>query len=161
MTPNAQAPMQQPSWFSRNWKWLLPVGCLVPMVCCGVFGIGTYFAATQMIKSSGAYVGALASVNDDAEVAAALGTPVTPGLAMSGSVKTENNRGSADFTVPVEGSKAKGSLHVVGASTGAGPWVYSTISITTADGKTIDVLRNSKPEAQPDVPEQEPQDDPD
>ena len=25
----------QPSWFSRNWKWLAGLGCVVPLLCCG------------------------------------------------------------------------------------------------------------------------------
>lgn len=50
MTPNPEGPMQQPSWFSRNWKWLLPVGCVLPMMCCGVFGLGAYLAVSKIIQ---------------------------------------------------------------------------------------------------------------
>lgn len=25
----------QPSWFSRNWKWLVGLGCVLPTLCCG------------------------------------------------------------------------------------------------------------------------------
>lgn len=36
MTPQGQAaPPSQPSWFGRNWKWLVAVGVAVPMLCCG------------------------------------------------------------------------------------------------------------------------------
>lgn len=43
MTPQgqAQAPQQQ-SWFQSNWKWLAAVGCLVPLLCCGVFSVFAY-----------------------------------------------------------------------------------------------------------------------
>lgn len=154
MTPNmnAEPPMQPKGWFSRNWKWLLPVGCMVPMVCCGVFGLGTYFAVTKVIQSSGAYVGAIAMVNSNSQVDDVLGTPVTPGLGMSGSVNEKGSGGEADFTVPVEGTRAKGSMHVV-ATRRNGQWSYTTIEIT-AGAKTINVLEGN-PEDLPDVPPEE------
>ena len=161
MTPNAESPMQQPNWFSRNWKWLLPVGCLVPMVCCGVFGFGTYFAVTKVIQSSGAYAGALEKVNQNPDVAATLGTPVMPGFGMSGEVKENNQSGSADFTVPINGSKGKGSMHVVARRTG-GEWNFERIDVE-AGGKTIDVLADERRDAA-DVPpaqDDEPADEPD
>lgn len=151
MTPHPEAPMQQRSWFSRNWKWLVPVGCLVPLMCCGVFGVGTYVAVSQMIQSSGAYTGAIREVNANPDVAATLGTPVKPGLGLSGSVKENNSSGSADFTVPITGSKGEGELHVV-ARRANGQWSYTTIDVTTG-GKTIDVLAGAQPE---DLPEEEP-----
>ena len=150
MTPNAEAPMQQPNWFSRNWKWLVPVGCLVPMMCCGVFGLGTYVAVSKVIQNSGAYTGAITEVNANPEVAATLGTPVTPGFGMSGSVKENNSSGSADFTVPITGSKGEGSMHVV-AQRRNGQWSYNVIDVT-AGGKTIDVLKNPQPEDLPEEP---------
>jgi hypothetical protein len=159
MNPNPNAPLQQPNWFSRNWKWLVPVGCLVPLTCCGVFGIGTYLGVSKIIESSGAYVGAMAQVNANPEVDAALGTPVTPGLGMSGEVNEKNGVGSADFTAPIEGPKGKGSLRVVGTGKD-GQWSYSTIEVTV-NGKTIDVLKGARPEDAPEAPpeeEQEPQD---
>ena len=65
MTPQGQAgaPAPQPGWFSRNWKWLVGVGCLGALGCCGVFSIGAYFvqqeaeavvneAATQLQKEA-------------------------------------------------------------------------------------------------------------
>ena len=29
--------MPQKSWFGRNWKWVVPVGCLTPILVCGGF----------------------------------------------------------------------------------------------------------------------------
>lgn len=37
MTPQGQVtpPSQPPSWFSRNWMWLVAVFVVGPMICCG------------------------------------------------------------------------------------------------------------------------------
>lgn len=158
MTPHADPPMPQGNWFSRNWKWLLPVGCLVPMVCCGVFGAGTYLVVTKVIQSSGAYAGALEMVTQNTEVAEALGAPVTPGFGMSGAVKEQNDTGSADFTVPLSGSKGAGSMHVV-ASRRGGKWHYTVVDVVVG-GKTIDVLMdlNDAPDEPPEDSFEEPDD---
>lgn len=152
MTPHPDAPVQQPNWFSRNWKWLVPVGCLVPLMCCGVFGVGTYFAASKMIEGSPAFAEAFSRASQHPEVTAALGSPLTPGFGMSGEIKETNGSGRADFTVPLNGSKGSGSLHVV-ARRSAGRWTFQTIEVE-AGGKTIDVLGAEKPSDAP--PDEEP-----
>ncbi len=161
MTPNPNAPVQQPNWFSRNWKWLVPVGCLVPLMCCGGFSAITFFTVSKVIQSSGAFAGAIAEVNASDEVDDVLGVPVTPGFGLQGEVNEKNGVGTADFTVPVEGKKGSGSLHVV-ATGKNGKWTYSVLEVT-AGAKTIDLLKakNQQPEDQPDVPpeeEEEPKD---
>ena len=142
MNPNPEQPLQQPGWFSRNWKWLLPVGCFVPLMCCGVFGLGTYLTVSKVIESSPAYVEAFSKANQNPEVTAALGTPITPGFGISGSINQKNDTGTADFNVPLKGTKGEGSMHVVGYSNG-GAWVFSRIDVTVG-GKTIDVLAGEK-----------------
>lgn len=37
MTP--QPPPAQQSWFGRNWKWLVGLGCLGSLLCCGGFSV--------------------------------------------------------------------------------------------------------------------------
>jgi hypothetical protein len=39
MTPQPNAPPSQPSWFSQNWKWLAGGGCLLALMCCGLFAV--------------------------------------------------------------------------------------------------------------------------
>jgi hypothetical protein len=165
MNPNPQLDpqAQQPGWFSKNWKWLVGGGCLSLMLCCGGFSAITFFAATKMIQSSGAYAEALAMASQNPEVSAALGSPLTPGFGMSGSVNQTNDSGSADFTVPVNGSKGEGKMHVV-ASRSGGVWKFETIDVV-AGGKTINVLAAEKKKDEP-PPEEapdnaEPPDEPD
>lgn len=152
MTPNPNAPVQQPGWFSRNWKWLVPVGCLVPLMCCGVFGVGAYFTASKMIEGSPAFAEAFSRASQNPEVTAALGAPLTPGFGMSGEIKETNGSGTANFSVPLNGPKGSGSLHVE-ARRSAGQWNFQAITVE-AGGKTIDVLgAQEKAEPMPDEPE--------
>ena len=153
MTPNPNAPVQQPNWFSRNWKWLLPVGCMVPIMCCGSFMAVTYFTVAKVIQSSSAFTQARAEVNTDPQVEAELGVPVAPGFGISGNLNEKNGIGEADFSVPIEGKKGKGDLHVV-ATGKNGHWTYTTIEVST-NGKTIDVLKNAQNEQPEDQPEDE------
>lgn len=140
MTPQGQAgaPAQQPGWFSRNWKWLLAVGCLVPMLCCGVFGVGTYFTVTKVIQGTPVFAEALEKANTNPDVTAALGQPVTPGMMLSGSVNQSGNTGTADFSIPIEGPKGKGTLKVE-ASMKGGDWTFQRLEAEVG-GKTIDLL---------------------
>lgn len=161
MNPNPEGgPPQQKSWFARNWKWLVPVGCLVPMMCCGVFGGVAYFGATKMIEGSPVFTTALARANANPDVQAAMGTPLVPGFGLNGEVKEANGSGTADFTIPVKGSKAEGKLRVVATSKG-GQWTYSVMELE-AGAKTFNLLeeevdpRDDLPP--PDVDDQEPAD---
>jgi len=156
--PQGEQPMQQPGWFSRNWKWLLPVGCMVPLVCCGGISAIAYFGATTMIQGSGAFTESMSKVNQNPEVAAALGSPVTPGFGTMGSFNQNNNSGTADFTVPLKGPNGEGSVHVV-ARLDNGRWEFSRIDVV-AGGKTIDVLaaekkKNDPPDEAEDSPDEE------
>jgi hypothetical protein len=111
-------------------------------MCCGVFGLGTWLTVSKVIQSSPSYVEAFSKANQNPEVTAALGTPITPGFGMSGSINQQNDTGSADFTVPLKGTKGEGSMHVVARLSG-GRWQYSRIDVV-AGGKTIDVLAGEK-----------------
>lgn len=148
MTPNPDGSVQQRPWFSRNWKWLVPVGCLVPFLCCGSFAGVTFLGVGTMIKSSEAYKEAVTRSEADPEVQASLGTPLTGGLLVTGSLKDENGNGTADFNVGVSGPKGKGTLHVVGTSTN-GRWQLFTIDVDT-DSKTIHVIKEQDAPPLPD-----------
>ncbi len=139
MTPHPEGqPAQQQGWFGRNWKWLVPAGCLVPMLCCGVFGAATYFAATKMIQSSGAYVAAIAQASESDEVRAAFGGQVAPSGFLQGEVKESNGEGTADFQVPLEGPKGKGTLFVTGTGSN-GQWRFSRLEVQTPGGQRLDL----------------------
>ncbi|MEW5737533.1 MAG: hypothetical protein AB1938_01340 [Myxococcota bacterium] len=46
MTPQEQAAPPPPhGWFSRNWKWVVGIGCALSLGCCGIFGLASFFIA--------------------------------------------------------------------------------------------------------------------
>ena len=140
-------PVAPQSWWSRNWKWVVPVGCLVPMLCCFSFVGATYFGVTKVIEGSPAFTEAFARASDHPEVQATLGTPLSPGFGLSGEVKENGSGGNANFSVPLEGPKGKGSLHVE-ARRVDGRWVFSVIEVVTGS-KRIDVLGDVPDEEEP------------
>lgn len=142
MTPEAQMNAgPQGSWFSRNWKWLVGLGCVLPLLCCGVFGVGTFVFVKRTVESTGAYSEALSRANASPEVQAALGSPVMPGFIPQGSVKTANGRSSAAFTVPLKGPRGEGKL-VFSATEMGGKWTFHALQVV-ADGKTIDLMADA------------------
>ena len=91
------------SWWSRNWKWVVPVGCLTPIVICG--GGATLIVALVfgVIKESGAYQDSLAQAQTDARVVAALGTPIEPGFFVMGNIEVNGPAGTADLSYSISG----------------------------------------------------------
>jgi hypothetical protein len=140
MTPQGQvgAPAQQPGWFSRNWKWLLGVGCLGMVTCCGLFGAVTWFTAQKVIQGSPVFAEAIAKANSNPDVTAALGHPVTPGGMVQGEVKDSGGTGSASLTLPIEGPKGKGTLYVEATKSG-NEWKFTSLKADVG-GPQVDLL---------------------
>lgn len=141
MTPQPDAPVQQQSWFTRNWKWVIPLGCLVPMLCCGSFITATYFGISSMIEHSVAFKDAMTLAGSNSEVENTLGTPLKAGMGVTGTIKENNGTGMADFRVPLSGPKGKGTLHVVAAALKPDQWVLSEAELNVEGGARIDLLQ--------------------
>ena len=138
-TTQPQAP--QPGWWSRNWKWFVPTGCCLGTILgiilsIAIFGmgiVGLVSGISKILKSSEPYQTAVALAKSNDKVTEALGTPIEEGFPM-GSVNTNNDAGDANLTIPLTGSKGKGTIYVVGTRSG-GTWTYSkmTVKITGTD----------------------------
>ncbi len=125
--PTVPSPVK-PGWWSRNWKWFVPMSLVTLLLLCG----GGIFAAVSMVfgllKSSEPYKEAMVRANANEQVQSALGTPVEPGFIVGGSINLNNDSGTATLDIPVTGSKGKGSIHVDG-SKAAGTWTYSAMDV--------------------------------
>ncbi len=123
-TPPPLPRTQSPDWMRRNWKWFVPVLCLVVLVCVGVFGA----TLLTLMKSSDAYSGAVMRAKSSPAVIAALGTPVKDGLFFSGNISENNSSGSADLVIPISGPKGTASVYV-SASRSLGRWRFDNLVV--------------------------------
>lgn len=133
--PQAQ---QQKGCLGRNWKWMLPVGCL-GLLLAGVALIGgIVFVAMSAIKSSEVYQGALRIAQTHPAAVERLGQPVKDGFFVNGKINFEGGSGNADFEVPVSGPKNSGTLRVSAVNSG-GAWMYQKLDLVVG-GETTSLL---------------------
>lgn len=130
----------RPSWWSRNWKWVVPVGCATPIVLCGGLFGGIVFIVNAAIRSSDVYAEALTRARASPQVRAAVGEPMKAGYFASGSISDRGQSGKADLAIPISGPKGTATIYVV-AKKVDGKWVYSRLEATPAIGGRIDLLK--------------------
>src|SRR5215212_8348652 len=102
--PSTASPITpRPSWWSRNWKWFVPTGCLTIILVGVAFVCAIVFIAFGALKSTDVYKTALARAKSDPAVVEALGNPIRDGWFMSGKTKVEGTSGEADIGIPISG----------------------------------------------------------
>ena len=129
---------EEKNWVQRNWKWFIPVGCLGSVAAC-MLCIGLIFGVVIVsIRASTPYQDGLARAQNSAEVQAALGPPIEPGLFIQGNISVENSSGDANFQVPLNGTSDSGTLYVVAVRSG-GVWEFIELEVETDYGQVIDL----------------------
>jgi hypothetical protein len=134
-------PLKKPTtWWQRNWKWFVPIGCLgllaiftglVVLIVTIVFGV---------MKSSDVYKGALAKAMADPAVEMALGTPIEEGLFVMGNINISGSSGEADLAIPISGPDDEATIYVV-AEKSAGRWTFLTLVVEIkTTGERIDLI---------------------
>ena len=118
--------LPRPNWWSRNWKWLLPSGCLGLLVLFVAVIFGFISLVFGVMKSSDVYRQAVARADRDPTVIAALGEPISEGRFVTGGIKLENDSGNASLTIPLSGPKGAGKLYVE-ATKVAGAWQFQQL----------------------------------
>lgn len=128
------------SWWGRNWFWVLPVGCLTPVVACGGCFALLFMLVFGALKSSEVYVESLdlAKANDD--VKALLGEPIAAGALVSGNIEIQDGSGKADLSIPISGPKGSATIYAVATKSG-GKWEYSRLEVVSDDSTTRIDLR--------------------
>ena len=114
-------------WFSRNWKWFVPTGCLSLIIIAGAFVATLFFGITSIMKDYDAYKGAMTEVQQNKLVKEKLGEPIESDGMVSGSINVNNDAGNCDIQIPIKGSKGTGTVFVV--ATKRGKWKYSELSV--------------------------------
>jgi hypothetical protein len=138
-TQPPQTSQPRRGWWSRNWKWFVPVGCLSVIVLFLAFAGAIVAVVFGAIKSTDAYTTALNTARQDPRVIEALGTPIEPGFFVTGNVNVNNDTGTASIDFPISGPKGKAKVHTT-ASKEHGKWIYSMMEARVEGGPTIDLL---------------------
>ncbi len=116
----------RPGWWGRNWKWLVPAGCLSLLALAAAFVAVLLLFVSSVMKSSDAYQQAVARARSHPAVVEALGTPVEEGFLASGNVSVNGPSGHADLAIPLSGPKGRATLYLV-ARKSAGEWSFATL----------------------------------
>jgi len=128
------------SWWSRNWKWVVPVGVIVPLLLCGTCIIGLTTVVFGALRSADVTKQAVARAEADPQVVAQLGQPITLGFMVTGSINITGSTGKADLSIPISGPKGKATVSAL-ASRGGGVWTFSKLDVTPeGGGPPIDLL---------------------
>ena len=106
-------PKEQGNWWDRNWKWLVPTGCLtiivIPLLLIG----GIVGFAFKAFGSSWPVEHGVERAGQHTQVVEALGEPIERGWWASGTIKYEGSSGYADVTVPISGPKGDARLYII------------------------------------------------
>src|ERR1044071_8924922 len=101
---------QQKGCLGRNWKWMLPVGCLGLILVAVAVGAGIFFFAMSALKSSDVYKGALERTRSNPEARVALGEPIKDGWLVQGNVNFSGGSGTANLQIPVSRPQKSGGI---------------------------------------------------
>ena len=126
--PGESGPVPRPNWWSRNWKWFVPAGCLTFVVLIAAFVAAIVLIVFGALKSSDAYKTAVARAKSNPQVIEALGTPIEEGMFLSGKTNVDGSSGEADLTIRISGPEGKGKIYAI-ATKRAGRWTYSTLEV--------------------------------
>lgn len=128
------------NWWGRNWKWVVPVGCVGILALMVSFVFLILSLVFGVIKSSDVYKGAFARAEKDPSVQTAVGSPLEEGFIVSGKINVSGPSGNADLAIPVYGPGGEATIYAV-AKKSAGQWTYSTLVVEIEDtGQRIDLL---------------------
>ncbi|HEX6185509.1 MAG TPA: cytochrome c oxidase assembly factor Coa1 family protein [Pyrinomonadaceae bacterium] len=146
-----QPVQQQKGCLGRNWKWMLPVGCL-GLIIGGVALVGgIIFVAMSAMKSSDVYQGALKAAQAHPAAIERLGEPIKDGWLVTGNVNVSASGGNANLTIPLSGPKNSGTLHVRAVSPD-GNWMYEQLDLTVEGGETVSLLDRNVVQPPPGAP---------
>ncbi|HEX8719397.1 MAG TPA: cytochrome c oxidase assembly factor Coa1 family protein [Pyrinomonadaceae bacterium] len=130
---------QRKGCWGRNWKWMVPVGCLGLILAGVALLLGIFAVAMSAIKSSEVYQGALKVAQTHPAAVERLGQPIDDGWLVKGNINVNAAGGNANFEIPLSGPKKSGTLHVRAVSP-SGAWMYERLDLAVEGGDTVSLL---------------------
>ena len=141
------------SWLGRNWKWLAAALFLGMLL----FGFGLFALIMGVIRGSTVARDSIARARSNAAVVQRLGTPLSEGWLVSGSVNISSGTGDANLAVPITGPRGNGTVYAV-AHMNEGMWTYDKLQVAIeGSSETIDLLAEPRAEAASSAPPSAPQ----
>jgi hypothetical protein len=133
----------QRSWWDRNWKWLIPTGCLSLILIFSLFIGGIFYAITSSMKNSAPYKEAIKQVQKNKLVTEKLGDFIESDGMITGEVNISGPSGTVDLQIPIKGTKGEGVLVVV-ADKQNSQWKYKVMHVNLNDStEQINLLKNN------------------
>lgn len=136
-------PEKKKDWFSRNWKWFVPVIIVVPIVFMILFVGGILWGTMALIKVSEPYKEGLNRARENQVVIKHLGEPIEGGFFVWGNVHDGSGSGEADLGTTLSGPLGRGRLTIYGEKA-AGEWDYYEMLVVLKDGTEINLLKKSE-----------------
>ena len=135
--------VEYPSWWKRNWKWVVPVGGCLSLIVIFIMFVGSiFYGVTTALEESQPYEYALEKINQDEEITGVLGSPIEKNGMIQGSYNYSNGNKTADMKIPIAGPNGTGTLFV--EATGEGDnWTYNVIRVEIKDDESIDLLKSA------------------
>ena len=126
--PASPPPAPKRDWWSRNWKWFIPTGCLTLIVLICAFAVTIALMVFTALKSTEPYQHAVSRAKAEPRVITALGIPITEGWFVAGSTEMSGASGKSDISIPIRGPKGTATIYVL-ANKFAGEWQYSKLVV--------------------------------
>jgi hypothetical protein len=134
-------PEAKGNWWTRNWKWFVPTGCLTIVILFVAFVGSIVIIVFSAIKSTDPYKDAFAKAKMHLAVIEALGSPIKEGFFVSGNTNVNGAAGEANLSISISGPKGKGTIYVK-AKKSLGRWSYSDLVVEIQKtGHRIDLLK--------------------
>jgi len=123
-------------WFSRNWKWFVPVLILSIIVAGGGGYAGWFF---QRVLGHEAYKHVMSKIRENKDIIARLGEPIkTIYLSPAPSIRKEERETDILWTI-VGSAEKQAKVHVFQRLMN-GKWETSIAEVTFPDGKKVSLI---------------------
>ena len=133
----------QPSWWKRNWKWVVPLGGCLTIILIIIFLLGSlFYGVTKVLEDSQPYEYAFEQINQDEQLIELLGSPIEKDGMVQGNINWRNGEKSADMNIPIAGPKGKGMLYIIATGNDDDGWNYDKIEVVVKDHQNIDLLED-------------------
>jgi len=141
----------EPTKFRNPWPMILGCGCLVVLLGGAGFGACLGFiplvivGSAKAVQSTAGFQTAMAKVRANPAVQQALGSPIEePGFSGQWNYSNKNGVVSVRFECDLTGPSGTGHVRGVASAQDGTTWTLAELHFTGPDGKTLDLLAESR-----------------